>query len=256
MRIFLEKLLAAAFVLLGTTMALADPRPFTFTYDAYPIGKGGVEYEQWITFNTDKGTDHDFRQFQFLHELEYGISDNFDLGLYFLRWNYQDSREESGTQYDGGAVELIYTILNPGKDKWGLALYGEIGVAENELEFEQKVLVQKDIGKWILAYNLILETEIAGVFDSNKANEVEGVIGHAFGVTTAVARTWFVGGELLVESVFPDWSHYETTTAYLGPTISYQGGDHWWATVTPAYQITGEDEEANWKIRLIAGWEF
>jgi hypothetical protein len=101
-----------------------------------------------------------------------------------------------------------------------------------------------------------LETEIEGVFDSDEDNEVEGVLGHAFGVTTAVARTWFVGGELLVESVFSDWSDYEGTTAYLGPTISYQGGDHWWVTVTPAYQVTDEEEEADWKVRLIAGWEF
>jgi len=243
-------------VALWTTLAWADPRPFTFTYDAYPIGKGAVEYEQWMTFNADKGNDHGSRQLEFLHELEYGIADDFDLGLYFLRWNYEDSRDQSGAEYDGGALELIYTILNPAKDKWGLALYGEIALAENEIEFEQKVLVQKDIGKWIFAYNLILETEIQGVFDSQKENEVEGVIGHAFGITSAVARVWFVGGELLVESKFPDWSNYESTTAYLGPTISYQGGNHWWATVTPAYQITNEEEEPNCKVTLIAGWEF
>jgi hypothetical protein len=249
---------SAAFVIavLVGSLAWADPRPFTFTYDAYPIGKGGLEYEQWVTFNADKGSEHGFKQLQLLHELEYGISDDFDLGLYFLRWNYEDSNEKSGAEYDGAAVELIYTILNPGKDKWGLALYGEIAVAENELEFEQKVIIQKDIGKWIFAYNFILETEIEGVFDSDEENEVEGVIGHALGITTAVARTWFVGGELLVESAFSDWSNYESTTAYLGPTISYQGGEHWWATVTPAYQITDEDEEPDWKIRLIAGWEF
>jgi len=27
-------------------------------------------------------------------------------------------------------------------------------------------------------------------------------------------------------------------------------------TVTPAYQITDEEEEADWKVRLIAGWDF
>src|SRR5437867_5177583 len=127
------------------SFAAADPRPFTFTYDAYPIGRGAVEYEQWITFNANKDSEHDFRQLQFLHELEYGISDDFDLGLYFLRWNYENSTERSGTQYEGAALELIYTIFNPAKDRRGLALYGEIGVAENELEFEQKVLLQKDI---------------------------------------------------------------------------------------------------------------
>src|SRR5262245_49853524 len=86
-------------------LAVADPRPFTLTYDAYPMGKGGLEYEQWVTFNADKESESDFQEFEFLHELEYGISDNFDLGLYFLRWKYEDSQEESGTSYDGAALE-------------------------------------------------------------------------------------------------------------------------------------------------------
>ena len=82
----------AAFALLtiAVNIVCADPRPFTFTYDAYPIGKGGLEYEQWVTFNADKGSEHDFRQLQFAHELEYGLADDFDLGFYFLRWNYED----------------------------------------------------------------------------------------------------------------------------------------------------------------------
>jgi len=252
----LRKLIPVALLAFSSSFAWADPRPFTFTYDAYPIGKGGLEYEQWVTFNAHKSSEHDFRELEFAHELEYGISDDFDIGLYFLRWKYEDTQEEDGTKYDGGALELIYTILNPAKDTWGLALYGEIAVAENEIEFEQKVIVQKDIGTWILAYNFVLETELEGVFDSQKENEVEGVIGHALGVTTAVARTWFVGGELQVESIFPDWSNYEKTVAYIGPTVSYQGAKHWWATVTPAYQISGEDDEADWKVRLITGWEF
>src|ERR1041384_6904544 len=152
--ILLLSFLTSVFI---SSFAIADPRPFTLTYDAYPIGQGAAEYEQSITSNFHKGSEHGFRQFEFLHELEYGISDNLDLGLYFLRWNYDDSREQDGAHYDGGAVEFIYTLLNPAKDRWGLALYNEIAVAGDEVEFEQKVLVQKDVGKWIFAYNLILE---------------------------------------------------------------------------------------------------
>src|SRR5215212_8517570 len=102
----MEKLIAAAFVLIGASLACADPRPFTFTYDAYPIGKGSVEYEQWVTFNADKASEHGFKEFEILHELEYGLADDFDLSFYFLRWKYEDSDAESGTKYDGGAVEL------------------------------------------------------------------------------------------------------------------------------------------------------
>src|SRR2546430_2210968 len=85
-------------VCIFTSCAFADPRPFTFTYDAYPIGKGAAEYEQWVTFNAHKGSEHGFGELKFLHELEYGISDDFDLGFYFLRWKYEDSKEQDGTQ--------------------------------------------------------------------------------------------------------------------------------------------------------------
>jgi hypothetical protein len=43
MKLTPKQLLAAMFVMFWTTFAWADPRPFTFTYDAYPIGKGAVE---------------------------------------------------------------------------------------------------------------------------------------------------------------------------------------------------------------------
>ncbi len=180
----MTRIVVASFltIVIFNALAFADPRPFTFTYDAYPIGKGAVEYEQSVTFNAHKGSEHAYKQFEIVHELEYGIADDLDLGFYFLRWKYEDSSENNGTQYDGGAVEFIYTILNPAKDHWGLALYAEFAVAENELEFEQKTILQKDIGKWVFAYNLILESEIAGVFDSKKENEVAGTIGHASGM--------------------------------------------------------------------------
>src|SRR6185295_3713264 len=95
----LQKLCAALVVTIAATTAWGDPRPFTFTYDTYPIGKGGLEYEQWMTFNADKASEHDFRQLQFAHEIEYGIADDFDLSFYFLRWNYEDSEQKSGTEY-------------------------------------------------------------------------------------------------------------------------------------------------------------
>src|SRR3954464_9268790 len=89
------------------TFASADPRPFTFTYDTYPEGKGNLEYEQWVTWENHRPDDHGFNRFDFRHEFEYGVADNFDISLYVASWNYEDSRERRGTRFDSASVEGI-----------------------------------------------------------------------------------------------------------------------------------------------------
>ena len=258
-----------ALVLLSVTLlataAYADPRPFTFVYDTYPIGKGNVEYEQWVTYRAHSEDDHDFQRLDFRHEFEFGVADNFDLSLYLASWRWEDTRDHTGTHFDSASVEGIVYLLNPVTDAFGLGLYAEFAIGEDELEFEQKLLLQKDVGKWTFAYNLIFETEVEGVFRDDRENEVEGVIGHALGASYQLAPSWRVGAEMTIESIFEDWDHYEDTVVYLGPNFSYTGGTlgsigdsqlGWWVTLTPTFQLTRVDDEPDFQIRLIAGLEF
>ncbi len=69
----------------SATFAMADPRPFTFTYDTYPEGKGNWEYEQYITYRTHKESDKSYTSYDFRHEFEFGLADNFDLSIYVAR---------------------------------------------------------------------------------------------------------------------------------------------------------------------------
>lgn len=236
--------------------ANADPRPFTFNTDTYPMGKGDWEYEQWVTYRTHKEDESDFQRFDFRHEFEFGLADNFDLAVYAPTWHYEDSEEFSGTQFDSVDVEGIVYLSNPVNDFVGIGIYSEVKVGEESLGFENKLLVQKDVGKWIFLYNLVLETEIEGVFSNEEENEVEGELKHTAGVSYAAAPGWFVGAEAVVESEFEDWSEYEGTTVYAGPAISYQGHERFWFTVTPTYQLTDNEEEADFQIRLIAAIQF
>src|SRR5215204_1517235 len=224
-------------------LAHADPRPFTSTNDAYPMGKGQWEIEQWVTYSGDRDSDSDFMRFDFRTEFELGLADNFDLALYFPEWRYQDSSAGDDTNLQGGAIEAIVYLTNPVKDFLGIALYGELKFREDELEIENKLILHKDIGKWIMAYNLVLETELEGVFDTQAENEVEGVLKHTFGLAYAISPAFIAGGELFVSSVYEDWSSYEHTTVYAGPVVSYQGGKFgdngfWWVTLTPTFQVT------------------
>jgi hypothetical protein len=258
-----KAVLAAVAVVAGSAgVAMADPRPFTFTSDAYPMGKGDWEYEQWVTWKSRKDDDHGFNRLEFRHEFEFGLADNFDLAVYFPEWQWEKSEGHDDTDFKGGSIEGIVYLMNPVKDPFGLALYAEVGVGEDELKFEQKIIVQKDVGKWILAYNLVLETELEHVFDDDEETETVGEIKHTFGVSYAVAPSWLLGGELIVESEYEDWSHHEHTAVYAGPVVSYQGGSFgkegagWWVTVTPTIQLTDEEEEPAFVTRVLFGLSF
>jgi len=248
--------LSAFAVLLIAAGVRADPRPFTFVEDTYPETKGEVEYEQWFTWQTHTNQDHGFDRFDFRHEFEFGITDNFDLSLYVPNWHYEDSAVRKGAHFDSVGVEGILYLSNPVTDFLGSALYGEINIGDEEIEYEFKLLLQKDVGNWTFAYNLILETEVEGVFHSDEENEVDGVLGHGLGVSYSLGPKWRVGGEMAIESVYQDWSRYEDTTVYAGPVMSYAGDKHWWVTVTPAFQLTDVDDEADFALRMVAGWEF
>ncbi len=242
--------------LLCTAVASADPRPFTFTYDTYPVGKGNFEYEQWITWQAHKEDDTSYDRIDFRHEFEFGITDNFDLAVYLPNWYYEDSKEFSGTKFDTVSVEGVVYFSNPVTDKVGLGLYTEISVGEEELEIENKLLVQKDIGKWVLAYNLVLETEIEGIFNTEAENEVEGVLEQTAGVSYAVAPGWMLGAEIYAESVYEDWSSYEHTSVWAGPCVNYTGKGGFFVTLTPVYQLTDTEDEPDFKLRMISGFQF
>ncbi len=248
---------AFAFVLfVAAGFASGDARPFTFSNDTYAVGKGDWEYEQWVEWRTHKEDEPDYDRVDFRHEFEFGLADNFDLAIYLPSWRYEDSDDYNGTRFGSIDVEGIVYLSNPVTDPLGVGLYAEFKVGEDELEIENKLLLQKDIDKWIFVYNLVLETELEGVFDDDEENEVEGVLEHTAGVTYAVAPGWFAGVEGLVASSFEDWSEYDTTTVYAGPVISYQGHERVWLTVTPAYQLTDNEGEPDWRVRMILGIQF
>ncbi len=266
---------AVALALSLAHTAAADPRPFTFVYDTYPEGKGNFEYEQYVTWSGHTSEDSDFNHVEFRHEFEMGVTDNFDLSFYVPTWFYEHDGSGGRTRFDTVGVEGIVYLSNPVTDAVGLGLYQEIDVGEHELEFETKLLVHKDVGNWTFAYNLILETELEGVFRSSSSSdggaggggadgaepkggsETEGVLGHSFGASYNVgAGGWRVGAEAQIESVYANWSRYEDTTVYAGPVISWSNGKNFYVTVTPAFQLTDVADEGDFKLRMIAGFEF
>src|SRR5688500_18223085 len=128
------------------------------------MGKGYWEFEQWVTWRTSKEDESDYQRCDFRHEFEFGLADNFDLAVYLTTWHYEDSEEVSGTRFDHVDVEGIVYLSNPVTDFLGIGIYSEVKIGEESLGFENKLLLQKDVGNWVFVYNLVLETELEGVF--------------------------------------------------------------------------------------------
>lgn len=248
-------LLAAGAVNLG----LADPahagdRRFTYVYETTTTPPGGFEFENWVTWKSHKNEDPSFDQFDFRHEIEFGLTDRLQLGVYLANWNYADGKsvDGDGVNYESSGVELIYNILDPAKNFLGLAVYGEYNGGPDVHELEGKILLQKNIDRWTFAYNIAVE----GEWEQEESEwESEGSFQQSAGVSYEINPKFSVGAELLHKIDFPHWEEQEEHQVYAGPNFSYRGGS-WWVTVTPLFQVTSNHEQPDFMTRLILGINF
>jgi hypothetical protein len=244
-----------AVVLLGMAKSVwADPRPFTFTSDAYPEGKGNFEYEQYAFWRNRTDNDPGYNRVDLRHAFEYGVTDKFDIEIYVANWSYEDAAgERTRTHYDSSGIEAVYYFTNPVVDPLGIALYTEFNYGEDGYEIENKLILQKDWKNWTFAYNLVLETEVER---EDGESATGGVLGQSLGALQSLSKSWSVGAELRAEWEYAEWSSYEAATVYAGPVVRYVSDGPWWVTLTPAIQLTDEPDEADFYVRLIFGWEF
>src|SRR3954464_13956384 len=68
--------------------AFAGSRRFTYVYEVTTSPPGDVEIENWVTSKTHKPDDHGFDQVDFRHELEFGITEKFQMAVYVADWDY------------------------------------------------------------------------------------------------------------------------------------------------------------------------
>lgn len=246
------RLLAATALLLAAP-ALADTRPFTFVYESTTMPPGAFEYEQWVTWKTDKDADSSFDQFDFRHELEFGVTDHFQLAVYVSDWSYAGGRSvtDDGATWKNIAVEGIYNLANPARDPFGLGLYGEVKVGDEVAALEGKLIIDKQVGDWAFAWNGIIEAE----WEGSDYAEDKAEFGNVLGVSRGLGPSWRVGAELIHEVEYEDWSRWGDHVVYLGPNVSYRRGRVWF-TVTPVLQVTDVADEANVMTRLIVGVNF
>ena len=222
-------------------------RHFTYLYETPTSAPGSVEMENWVTWSriTDPAR---VDQVAFRHELEFGVTDRFQASIYLADWSYTSS-DNSGTVFSDAAVELIYNLTNPVTDPIGISLYQEYRGGDRIFEWESKLIAQKNLGRFILAYNATLEA----VWQGSGLSEHEGEFQQALGATYEISPRISVGLEFLHEFVFPEWRDDETIrNVFVGPNVSYRRRN-WFVTVTGLAQATSTPDEPDFQVRTIFG---
>jgi len=211
----------------------AGQRRFTNVYESTTGAAGGVDIENWATWKTGRGVD----QFEFRHEVEFGVTDRLQLSIYAVDWTL-DARQHRG-HYDDSAVEAIYSMTNPVADFLGSAIYGEVRVGDELLELESKLILQKNLGRWVITYNATLEAR----WEGRHFAESNGEINQTLGASYEISPRLLVGAEVMHEIDLPEWTGRGHSIVYAGPN-------------TPLAQLTEVAGEPDFQTRIIVGVNF
>lgn len=245
--------LAIAAALAGTVLtASAGQRKFAYTYEATTAPKGAVEVENYVTWKRGSSDGKRVNEFDFRHEFEFGVTDRLQLGFYVADWSYNDSDPQKRLRYEHSAIEAIYNLTNPTTDWLGSALYLEVAGAKGLLELEGKLLLQKNFGPLVVAYNAIIEAEWEGV---HLSDERGGEFAETLGVSYELTPSFSMGAELVHEIELPEWERAEDSIVFAGPNASVRAG-RFFATAACLFQLTDVDGEPDVQTRVIFGFNF
>jgi hypothetical protein len=233
------KAAAAAFALSVGALAPsahATPRPLPFSYPAETLPAGVLELEQYADLipvrvaregaaSTDAVTS---LRSVLATELEYGISDRLELGLYFA-FRQNASATSPYFQFQGIKQRLRYRISDPATWPIELGVYGEVAEFHDEIELEQKILISKRWGRFGVASNLWIEQEYYF-----QLQQWRFIYNPTLGTWFEVSPAFSVGLEYWVRGRFDDPEPTATAVPelaadvarhYLGPTLMLQAGE-------------------------------
>ena len=187
--------------LLLTGSALAGARRFTYVYEATTSPPKSVESETWVTWGTSPADEYRFNSVDFRQEIEVGVTDHFQLSIYLADWGYTEDPAENkhGFDYQDSAVEMIYNLneSNHGFPRVG-ALWRIRGGPE-ELELESKFILQKNLGRFVLAYNGTLEAKWEGDGYAGEGGRTRKLLGPA--MSSRRPGSWVL--KFSTKSIFP-----------------------------------------------------
>lgn len=226
---------AGAFLALASlgSGAGATPRVLPFTYPYETLAADAAELEQFVDAQPLRVLDDEGKRawdlgYRLQTELEYGITDRLELGLYLVH-----QAEPGGPlTFDGTRQRLRLRLAEQGAWPVDVALYGEVSELHDELELEEKVIVQKRVGRFTALTNLWVEQSF-----ERYAGEPALFANPTLGVSYEVSPRLHLGVEGWMRAPIGDEAKAEAgdeTHSFVGPAIALGLGRLFWTNAVYA----------------------
>ena len=266
----MNKILLLSVFICIVTGAIAQDRVFTYTYQSGVLNKGQKEIEVWSTLSG--GRNNFFKSLDHSLEFEVGLGRKLQTSFYLNYGNTSAVVEENGIQILTNSTSYSFSnewklkLSDPVADRIGSALYFEYSLAPTSTAFEGKLIIDKQIGRFTNAFNLVGEYELEHAFtpDGNKLrseNEGEFTLELNYGLSYKVKDHLNLGLEAMSQNQISG-SDWKNSVLLMGPALSYSTSG-FWINLTCMPQITnfkGGGLELNdherLQTRLIFSYEF
>jgi hypothetical protein len=266
-------LLAVALALgaaLLTFPAAASNRSFVYTQESRVLAPGDTELEPWTTFRV--GRNDYFSAIDARLELEHGLAPGLQVALY---WNFatqaRDVRDSltgelsrvSDSEFESVSAELKYQLTDPTADMLGSALYLETTLGPRESELEAKLILDRSLGKWLIAANIVAELELEPIREEEGSElETALVVEPVLAAAYALPHGTSIGLEL--RAPIGVAGEAESATLFGGPVVRWSDRSFWAALgVQPQLAaFSGKsagsrlalDDHERLEVRLLAGF--
>jgi hypothetical protein len=201
--------------------------------------KGMWEVENYVTAKVPNMHKSNINTIEEQVELEYGITDNWDVAIYQM-YKFTNTKAKDSGRYAGFKVRTRYKFGR--KDEFLLdpLIYLEYIRDPNFSKpnvIEAKLILAKDIGRLNLSYNQIVKRNLENEGKTN--NE------YAAGISYRLVSFLRVGLEAK--------GSFNEEKSYIGPTISWNARK-FWVALGPSFGLNRRSDDLN--VRLIVGVPF
>jgi hypothetical protein len=239
------RLMFIIIMLVRSTGMFAQDRVFTYTYQSLVLDKGQKEIEVWSTFRG--GREDYFRGIDHRIEFEIGLGKRLQTAFY-LNYGYSKAIEtldeiQSVNTHNTYSFsnEWKFKLTDPVANALGSALYFEYGIGPDETELEGKIILDKQVGRTLHAFNIVGEYEFEKEFESENG-ELDAVTGREayfeldYAFSFRIKNGLAAGLEARNQNQFSTSGQLESSVLSLGPCLSYYT-DGFWLNLTIMPQV-------------------
>lgn len=242
-----------ALLVMVPQLARADRRSFGYTYEYATLPEGQTEVEIWHTQSRDTWDATSAERFEQKLEIEYGVTDHYDLSMYTV---FAESTDEN-LHLDAVRIENRYRFADRGEWPVDTIAYVELAkdFGTSKYEIEGKAIFSRNFDKLLLAGNAIGEVAFG-----NNVPHRDLSLGWSVGASYEVDPRVRLGVESWGASEDNEDGNGTTLRAAVGPAISLAPSSKLWVAGTAGFGIASTFDSddfagAAFSARVVIGME-